>query len=105
MRFRPSPADFHVEEVARLPLKHGGPYSVYGVHKRGITTLQAQERLAAALGLPGSPVTFPALKDRDARSVQYGTLRCDGPEAVEGKGFRRKRHGECIPEVGGHAVR
>jgi tRNA(Glu) U13 pseudouridine synthase TruD len=64
------------------------------VHKRGITTLQAQERLAAALGLPGSPVTFPALKDRDARSVQYGTLRCDGPEAVEGKGFRRKRHGE-----------
>ena len=95
MRFRPSPADFHLEEVVRLSLKHGGPCSVDRVHKRGITTLQAQERLAAALlGLPGSAVTFLALKDRDARSVQYGTLRCDGPEAVEGKGFRRKRHGE-----------
>ena len=74
MRFRPYPADFHVEEVVRLPLKHGCPYSAYRVHKRGIMTLQAQGRLAAALGLPGPAVTFLVLKDRDARSVQYGTF-------------------------------
>lgn len=93
MRFHPSPADFSVEEVVHLPATSGGAYTVYRLQKRGITTLQAQERLAAALGVARSAVAFPALKDKEAQSTQYGTVRGDGPAHIEGPGFRAERVG------------
>jgi len=93
MLFKPSPADFHVEEIVRLPTSPDGAYTVYRLEKQGITTLRAQERLAAALGVPRSAVAFPALKDKEARSVQYGTLHGVGPARVSGAGFFAERVG------------
>jgi tRNA pseudouridine13 synthase len=92
-RFAPSPSDFAVEEIARLPLLRSGPFTLYRLHKRGLTTLEAQQRLATALGVPSSALVFPALKDREARSVQLATLQGQGPDSVEGLGFRAQRLG------------
>jgi len=91
--FKPSPADFVVEEIVRLAAASGGDYTVYRLQKRGITTLQAQVRLAAALGVPHSAVAFPALKDKQARATQYGTVYGTGPACITGPGFRAERVG------------
>ena len=93
MRIKVFPGDFAVIEVLAVPLAEGGRYAVYRARKRAITTLQLQNRLAAALGLSASAVAFPALKDRQAVAVQFGTVRGAGPPQVKGQGFTAERFG------------
>ncbi|MCX8068453.1 MAG: tRNA pseudouridine(13) synthase TruD [Anaerolineae bacterium] len=101
MRLKVVPEDFIVEEVLR-PLegkgegKSGGPCVLYRVQKRATTTLEVQARMARALRLPRSAVSFPALKDRDAVAVQYATVRAGAlraPARIEGPGFVAERIG------------
>jgi len=87
VRFKVQPEDFVVEERARLPLSQKGSYALYQVRKRGLTTLQVQARMAAALGIPLSAVCFPALKDRNSAALQYGSIKGTGPAALEGQGY------------------
>lgn len=93
MRIKVLPEDFVVEEVLAVSPGEGGRYAVYRARKRALTTLELQRRLAAALGAPPSAVTFPALKDKQAVAVQFGTLRGPGPLRVEGPGFAAERVG------------
>jgi len=93
MRIKVLPDDFAVKEVLAVPLAAGGRYAVYRAQKRAITTLQLRNRLAAALDLSPSAVTFPALKDRQAVAVQFGTVRGAGPRQVKGQGFTAERVG------------
>lgn len=94
MRLKVVPEDFLVEEQVRFP-PGGGPYALYRVQKRGITTLEAQARLARMLRLPLSALAFPALKDRDAVTVQYATVRGPGPDRLSGPGFTAERVGQA----------
>jgi tRNA(Glu) U13 pseudouridine synthase TruD len=50
MRYKIQPEDFVVEECMRLPFAPNGPFGVYRVRKRGVTTLGAQAQKAQALG-------------------------------------------------------
>jgi tRNA pseudouridine13 synthase len=93
MRIKSFPGDFAVKEVLAVPLAGGGRYAVYRARKRAITTVQLRNRLAAAINLPTSAVAFPALKDRRAVTVQYGTVRGAGPPQVRGQGFIAERVG------------
>jgi tRNA pseudouridine13 synthase len=93
MRIKVCPEDFAVEEVLDVSPVEGGRYAVYRVQKRAMTTVQLQSRLAAALGRPRSAVSFPALKDKQAVTVQFGTLRGAGPRRVTGRGFTAERVG------------
>lgn len=93
MRIKSAPEDFIVEEIIHLSLESDGAYTLYRLYKRGITTLQAQAQLAALLGVPRSAVAFPALKDKNAQAIQYGTVRGKQPAQVEGRGFRAERVG------------
>ena len=93
MRIKMVAEDFIVEEVLAARLAQGGRYAVYRARKRAITTLQLQHRLAAALNRPHSAVTFPALKDKQAVAVQFGTVRGPGPLRVAGHGFTAERVG------------
>jgi tRNA pseudouridine13 synthase len=93
MRIKVLPGDFAVKEVLAVPLAEGGHYVVYRARKRAITTLQLQNRLAAALGLSNSAVAFPALKDRQAIAVQFCTVRGAVPPQVKGRGFTAERIG------------
>ncbi|MFZ5916396.1 MAG: tRNA pseudouridine(13) synthase TruD [Chloroflexota bacterium] len=93
MRIKVLPQDFSVQEMLAIPLAEGGRYAVYRVEKRALTTLQVQARLAAALAWPRSAVAFPALKDKQAVAVQFGTLRGAGPRRIQGSGFVAERIG------------
>ncbi len=92
MRLKVVPEDFFVEEQIRFP-PGGGPYALYRIRKREITTLEVQARLAQMLRLPLSAVSFPALKDRDAVAVQYATVRGTGPDYLSGPEFTAQRVG------------
>jgi tRNA pseudouridine13 synthase len=92
VRLKFQPEDFTVEELIRpspLPVgERGGlPFAVYRVRKRGVTTLQVRERLAAMLHVPQSAIAFPGLKDKDAIAIQYASVRGGGPNRLEGAGF------------------
>lgn len=87
MRFKVQPEDFIVEERVRLPLSREGPFALYQVCKRSLTTLEVQARMAAVLGLPRSAVLFPALKDRNSIALQYASVKGTGPAKLEGRRF------------------
>ncbi|MGQ9802934.1 MAG: tRNA pseudouridine(13) synthase TruD [Anaerolineae bacterium] len=93
MRLQLVPEDFLVEERIRFPSGRG-PYALYRVRKREVTTLEVQAKLARMLHLPLSAVSFPALKDRDAVAVQYATVRGPGPNRLRGPGFTAERVGQ-----------
>ena len=83
VRFKVRPDDFLVEERMRLPLARSGGFAIYRVRKRGLTSLEVQERLAALLRVRRSAVTVPALKDKEAVTVQYVSVRGSGPPRLE----------------------
>ena len=87
VRIKSTPEDFQVEELIRLPLTSGGNHSIYRVQKRAVTTLEVETRLARALNLSTSAVSFPALKDRNSVAIQYGAVLGGGPPKISGKGF------------------
>jgi tRNA pseudouridine13 synthase len=87
MRIKHIPEDFVVQEELAVPLGSAGPYAVYRVEKRGITTFQVQVRLAARLGYRRAAVNLPALKDRQSVAVQYATVKGTPPERIEGEKF------------------
>ena len=87
MRFKVQPEDFIVEERVHLPLEVKGDYAIYRVHKRGLTTLNVQAQMSAAIGVPHSAVLFPALKDRNSIALQYASLRGTGPSVLDDRGY------------------
>lgn len=92
MRLKQRPEDFQVAELLRLP-EGSGPYAYYQVEKRGLAALELRTALAARLSLPPSAVMLPALKDREAVTQQYVSVRGRGPAQVQGAGFVARRVG------------
>jgi len=99
MRFKVQPEDFIVEERVRLPLAAQGSYALYQVRKRGVSTLEVQARMAAALGVPRSAVAFPALKDRDSVATQHAAVRGTGSAVLEGPGYSARFVGRSARQL------
>ncbi len=93
MIFKARPEDFVVQEILKISPQPFGPYVLYQVTKRGISTLQAHVRLASTLGVKPSAIVFPGLKDKKAVAIQYASLKGRGPEEVKGPGFSAKLAG------------
>jgi len=93
MRVKELPEDFVVQETLSTALANRGRYAVYRVRKQAMTTLALQNQLARVLGVANSAVQFPALKDKQAVTVQFGTVRAAGPRQVEGRRFFAERVG------------
>ncbi|MFL7793178.1 MAG: tRNA pseudouridine(13) synthase TruD [Anaerolineae bacterium] len=93
MRYKECPEDFVVEERARLHFVPQGDFAIYRVRKRGVTTLGVQAQMARALGVGQSNIVFPALKDKDAVTVQHAAVRTGravpAPQ-LTGKGFEAR---------------
>ena len=89
VRYKVCPEDFVVEERIRMHLVPQGNFAIYRVRKRGVTTLSVQARMARALGVGQSDVIFPALKDKEAVTVQHAAVRTGEAAAPQltGKGF------------------
>lgn len=93
MIFKTRPEDFLVREILKISPQPFGPYALYQVTKRNISTLQAHVRLASALRVKPSAIVFPGLKDKKAVAIQYASLKGRGPEEVKGPGFSAKLAG------------
>jgi tRNA pseudouridine13 synthase len=101
MRYKVQPEDFIVEEQIRLPLARRGPFAVYRVRKRGLTTLGVQARMARALGVSQSDVVFPALKDKEAVAVQHAAVRGTGPARLSFFPVSGSTGGDALPSASG----
>ncbi len=87
MKLRQRPEDFGVEEDCALAPSGQGPYGLYRLKKRGITTPEAVRRAARAAGVAPSRVRFCGLKDRHAVAAQTVTVIGKPVRAVHGRGF------------------
>lgn len=73
-RFRVAPADFVVEELFDHPLEDAGEHFWLWVEKSGLTTGQAAERIAEAVGVAPRDVGYAGMKDRHAVTRQWFSL-------------------------------
>ena len=74
--------DFVVEEIPLYEPSGSGQHTLFGIEKRGLSTLEAVTRLASALRVPRRLLSSAGLKD--ARAVARQTLSVEGvsPQSV-----------------------
>lgn len=70
-QLRVESGDFRVEEMCDVELSSEGEHVWLWIEKTGLTTTQAVERLAAAIGVAARDVGFSGLKDRHAITCQW----------------------------------
>lgn len=76
MRVKALPEDFFVEELAQgLALSKAGPYGIYRVEKRAVSTLELLAELSRIWRLPGRAFAVLGLKDKRSVAVQYLSAR------------------------------
>ncbi|MDR0781483.1 MAG: tRNA pseudouridine(13) synthase TruD [Pseudomonadales bacterium] len=73
-RIREQIEDFQVREVLGFTLNGSGEHLWLEVEKRGLTTPEAQQRLARAFKLAPRDVHYAGLKDRQALTTQWFSL-------------------------------
>jgi tRNA pseudouridine13 synthase len=93
VRIKTIPEDFRVEEQIDLPREPNGPYTLYRVEKRELTTAQVEAALSSALSRQRGDVHFPGIKDKRAVAVQYVAIKGRGPREVRRKRFSAERVG------------
>lgn len=82
MKLRRLPEDFRVEELTGATAD-GGPFALYRLSKRSLTTFEAIDRIAATLRVPKSRIAYGGLKDKHAVTTQYVTVE-RGPRGTHG---------------------
>lgn len=82
LKLRRLPEDFRVEELTSATAD-GGPFALYRLSKRSLTTMEAIDRLAVTLRVPKSRVAYGGLKDKHAVTSQYVTVE-RGPRGNHG---------------------
>jgi tRNA pseudouridine13 synthase len=90
-RIKASPEDFRVDEIPAYPPSGAGPHLYLRVEKRGRTTRQVLQAIAAALGVPEREAGYAGLKDRQALSTQWLSFpapRHPPPAGFAGDGWR-----------------
>ncbi|HTJ81327.1 MAG TPA: tRNA pseudouridine(13) synthase TruD [Polyangiaceae bacterium] len=80
-RLKASPEDFVVEEIPAYAASGAGEHVFVTIKKRGLTTAEAARRLADALGVSVSQVSWAGLKDKVAVTTQ--TLSIQFPIAKD----------------------
>lgn len=104
MKLRQRPEDFIVEEASRLaPGGRGpdeGPYGLYRLRKRSITTPEAVRRVARAGRIDPGRIGYSGLKDRHAVAVQFVTVFGKPVGELSGPGFRLSPAGRSARAAG-----
>lgn len=77
-RLRTTPEDFRVDEILGFEADGEGEHFLVAVRKRELTTVQAAERLAGFCGVPTRDVSWAGLKDRNALTTQWFSVRMPG---------------------------
>jgi len=89
MRLKRLQNDFRVTELLRdeSSLKGDGPYSLYRVTKRGLTTFEAADLLAGECGVDRDAVAYAGLKDKDGITGQFMTVLGGRPARLKSEGL------------------
>lgn len=94
--------DFFVEEVPLFPPSGSGEHVFLEIEKRGITTIEAAVRMAAALGIRPGSVGFAGMKDSRATARQWMSVWKVAPEKILALNvpnltvLQAKRHGQKL---------
>ncbi len=80
--FKQAPADFEVEELPSYLPAGEGEHTLAFVEKTGMTTLNAIDRLASALGVSAREVGYAGMKDAQAVTRQWLSLPGVDPARV-----------------------
>ena len=84
-----APEDFEVEELPAYAPCGSGEHLYLWIEKRGRETREVAQAVARALSVPEREVSWAGLKDRQALSRQWLSVRTPAsPASVEGDGFR-----------------
>lgn len=78
--FRESPDDFMVEEQLGWEPGGGGEHLFLLVRKRGLTTAEVAQRMAACAGVQARQVSHAGLKDRQGVCIQWLSVQLPGRE-------------------------
>jgi len=101
-QFRSSPETFEVEEIPAYEPSGEGGHTYLFVEKRGLTTFQAVEKLARALGRPPESVGYAGMKDKHATTRQWVSIPDVAPEVAlafadeQLKVLKASRHGNKL---------
>src|SRR5512135_472046 len=74
MKIKCRPEDFFVEELAELRPGRQGPFGLYLLEKRGLSTFEAINELARRTGRPPAAISAGGLKDKYALTRQHLTI-------------------------------
>jgi tRNA pseudouridine13 synthase len=90
VRLRCRDDDFVVEEETSLTVARAGPYGLYRLKKRGLTTPEAVKRVSLSAHVDSGRIRFCGLKDRHAVTEQHVTIFGESVPALHGEGFELK---------------
>lgn len=75
VRIKQKPEDFVVREAWRFDEARRGEHYVYLMDKQKLSTLEAVERIAKAVGAPTRDISFCGLKDKQGRTEQIVAIK------------------------------
>lgn len=101
-RIKQRPEDFIVEELPLYPASGEGTHTYFVIEKVGLSTMQAVQQIARALGRAHHDIGYAGLKDADAVTRQMLSVEHVDPSRVAGLELPRirvlnvTRHGNKI---------
>jgi tRNA pseudouridine13 synthase len=74
MKYRKTPEDFIVEEVADHKILKKGAYKLFTLEKEGIETFELLNFISKENSIPRKDIGIAGMKDTHARTIQYVTV-------------------------------
>lgn len=100
MRLKRTQNDFRVSEILDDDTLLGdGPFAVYRITKRGLTTFEAADLLAQAAGVERSAVAYAGLKDKDGITSQVMTVEGGKPVIFRDKAMTIRPLGKALRAI------
>ena len=114
MAIKTQPEDFVVEEELDSDFLAGvtaavGPFALYEVRKRSLTTHELLDAMAKRLDVPVADLSAAGLKDKHALTTQHITLGIDANrrlpvQSIESPSFSARQLGFVPSAIGAHAI-
>jgi tRNA pseudouridine13 synthase len=96
MRLKRLTPDFRVTElINEEELLGNGPYTIYRVTKRGLTTFEAVDLLRSAAGVEREDISFAGLKDKDGITGQFLSVKGGKPVNLRQKAITIRAIGKA----------
>ncbi|MDP7062816.1 MAG: tRNA pseudouridine(13) synthase TruD [Planctomycetota bacterium] len=100
MRLKRTQNDFRVSEILDdASLLGDGPFAVYRITKRGLTTFEAADMLSKAAGVERTAVAYAGLKDKDGITSQVMTVEGGKPVTFRDKAMTIRPIGRAMRAI------